>query len=1052
MAWWEKEDVQNILGSISRVYLVLTSCYFTTLTPDIFILSTADRRSIMEKLCKNINISHTETDLCCKRGLPTTNDAIRFDDIIKSQNDERLYRGLILPNKMKVLLISDSTTDKSAASLDVNVGTMSDPAELPGLAHFCEHMLFLGTEKYPGENDYTKYISEHGGASDASTGEDYTNYYFDVDPENLSGALDRFSQFFLTPLFTESATERELNAVDLEHESNVKNDAWRISQLHKSLANPKHPYSKFGTGSKETLDVIPRKAGINVRDELLKFHEKWYSANIMSLSVLGKESLEELETLVTTFFSNVKNANVDLPNWVEHPFSEEHFQTKLYIVPIKDTRDLSIMFPLPDLREYFRSAPSSYVSHLLGHEGEGSLLSTLKTRGWSSSLLAVSEEGSRGFNFFGIYVDLTEKGMEHIDDIVLLTFQYINLVKTQGPISWIFEEYKAMGTINFGYQEKSSPCGLVNSTVGCLRHYPMQEVLTGPRLFKEWRPDLIEKVLSYLTPENVRISVVAQQYEDIASEKETWYGTRYMKEKIPNDIIEKWRNAGLNPDLRLPAKNEFIPTNFELKPQEPDANKFPVIIEDTALMRVWFKQDDEFLLPKANLSFDFISPLAYMDPVSRNLAHMFVELFRDSLNEYTYAAELAGVWWSLSHSNYGMTLVIGGYSDKQRIFLEKIIDQMASFKVDPQRFEIIKENYIRSLKNMDADQPHDHADYHLRVLLAETKWTTDELLDSTPLLTEERVQQFILQMLGKVHIECLLHGNVTKSEALDMAKLFEFKLINTLPQVTPLLPRQLLLCRDVKLEEGCNFLYEVDNNLHKSSCVQVYYQCDHQALESNMLLELLDEIIFEPYFDNLRTKEQLGYIISSGIRRTNSAQGLIFTVQSDKHPRYVEQRIEAFLEAMLGQLVDIPEEEFSRHKDALATRKLEKPKMLDDLSSLFWSEILGQRYNFDRANIEVSYMRTITKEMVVKFYKDVLLYSAPTRCKLSVHVVSMAEGGAGRTEVNVTENGSSPSSESHLNTACRINDAMAFSSTQALYPLVKPFIDIPKKNMSRCKL
>ncbi|XP_046427439.1 insulin-degrading enzyme isoform X1 [Neodiprion fabricii] len=974
-----------------------------------------------------------------------TNDTIRFNDISKSQNDKRLYRGLILPNKMKVLLISDSTTDKSAASLDVNVGCMSDPADLPGLAHFCEHMLFLGTEKFPAENEYGKYLSEHGGQSNAVTFPDHTNYYFDVTPESLSGALDRFSQFFLKPLFTETATERELNAVNLEHEKNITNDTWRIDQLEKSSANPNHAYSKFGTGNKETLDVIPKKNGINVRDELLKFHKEWYSANIMSLSVLGKESLDELETLVTKLFSNVENLDVDVPTWDEHPFSKENFQTRWYIVPIKDVRNLNMTFPIPDLREHFRSAPANYISHLLGHEGEGSLLSALKAKGWSNSLVSGQRQAARGFGFFGTYVDLTEEGIKHIDDIVTLTFQYINLMKKEGPVSWIFEECKDIAAMNFRFKEKSSPRSWVNSTVHCLQEYPMQEILTGPRLLREWKPELIEMVLGYLTPENVRISVVAQQYEDIANEKETWYGTRYMKEKIPNDIIEKWRNAGLNSDLRLPAKNEFIPANFELKPQEPDANKFPVIIEDTALMRVWFKQDDEFLLPKANLSFDFVSPLAYMDPVSCNLAYMFVQLFCDSLNEYAYAADLAGLKWELSNSKYGMILGIGGYNDKQHVLLEKIIDRMVSFRIDVQRFDIIKENYIRGLKNFDAEQPYQHAVYYLAVLLAETVWTKDELLDATSHLTVERVQQFIPQILGKMHIECLVHGNVTKSEALDIVKLVESRLTNTLPQVTPLLPRQLVLHREVRLDDGCHFLYEIENKLHRSSCAEVYYQCHLQATESNMLLELLVQIITEPCFNTLRTKEQLGYIVFSGIRRTNGAQGLRIIVQSDKHPQYVEQRIEAFLQSMLGQLVDMSEEEFHRHKEALAIKRLEKPKMMSTLSALFWSEISTQQYNFDKANIEVSYMRTITKEMVIQFYKDAIHSSSPSRHKLSVHVVSMVEGGAGHAEANVAEEGSTPSTETSPNTPHRIKDVMSFKSSQALYPLLQPFIDIPRK-------
>lgn len=165
---------------------------------------------------------------------------------------------------------------------------MSDPDDLPGLAHFCEHMLLLGTEKYPAQNDYNMYLSQNGGASNAMTHLDHTTYYFDITPEKLEGALDRFAQFFLKPLFTETLTELELNAINSEHEKNVANDTWRFDQLDKSSASSDHPFSKFGTGNRETLDVIPKQMGINVRDRLLEFHEKYYSANIMSLCILGK--------------------------------------------------------------------------------------------------------------------------------------------------------------------------------------------------------------------------------------------------------------------------------------------------------------------------------------------------------------------------------------------------------------------------------------------------------------------------------------------------------------------------------------------------------------------------------------------------------------------------------------------------------------------------------------------------------------------------------------------------------------------------------------------
>lgn len=180
---------------------------------------------------------------------------------------------------------------------------MSDPEKLPGLAHFCEHMLFLGTEKYPHENGYTTYLSQSGGSSNAATYPLMTKYHFHVAPDKLDGALDRFAQFFIAPLFTPSATEREINAVNSEHEKNLSSDLWRIKQVHRHLAKSDHAYSKFGSGNKATLSELPKSQGIDVRDELLKFHQKWYSANIMCLAVIGKGKSKELSILHSPYLN-----------------------------------------------------------------------------------------------------------------------------------------------------------------------------------------------------------------------------------------------------------------------------------------------------------------------------------------------------------------------------------------------------------------------------------------------------------------------------------------------------------------------------------------------------------------------------------------------------------------------------------------------------------------------------------------------------------------------------------------------------------------------------
>ena len=128
--------------------------------------------------------------------------------------DEREYQHLMLDNHLSVLLIHDPVCDKASAALDCGVGYFSDPEDVPGLAHFLEHMLFMGTAKYPKENEYSDFLAKHGGHSNAYTSTVHTNYYFDVGHAHLEPALDRFAQFFIAPLFNRDGVDREMNAVD----------------------------------------------------------------------------------------------------------------------------------------------------------------------------------------------------------------------------------------------------------------------------------------------------------------------------------------------------------------------------------------------------------------------------------------------------------------------------------------------------------------------------------------------------------------------------------------------------------------------------------------------------------------------------------------------------------------------------------------------------------------------------------------------------------------------------------------------------------------------
>lgn len=311
-------------------------------------------------------------------------DGTRFDNIVKSQQDSKNYRGLVLENGLKVLLVSDPTTAKSAACMCVDVGHMCDPVDLPGLSHLVEHVLFLGSVKYPNENEFRSFVCGNGGFTNAQTFADVTKFFFDISPELLQQALDLFSQMFISPLLKEDLIVREVSAVNSEHEKNLASDAWRIRMVNKARADQNHAYSKFSTGNKRTLLDKPKAFGIDLREELILFYDTWYrSGNLMNLAIVGRDSLDELESMVRKYFLiGIENKNVEIPRWSERVFTLDQLATRTYIIPVRDVRTMTLTFQTPDLLVYYKSSVSNmsllctfmrsevHAAHLLEYETE----------------------------------------------------------------------------------------------------------------------------------------------------------------------------------------------------------------------------------------------------------------------------------------------------------------------------------------------------------------------------------------------------------------------------------------------------------------------------------------------------------------------------------------------------------------------------------------------------------------------------------------------------------------------------------------------------------
>lgn len=160
-----------------------------------------------------------------------------------------------------------------------------------------------------------------------------------------------------------------------------------------------------------------------------------------------------------------------------------------------------------------------------------------------------------------------------------------------------------------------------------------------------------------------------------------------------------------------------------------------------------------------------------------------------------------------------------------------------------------------------------HVNYLMLLLIVVVKTISDLLNFTNLVITVERLERYIRDFLSRMHVECLIHGNTNKQQSMMLASIVEQKLKATNANKVPLLSRQLLLKREYKLVNQESYRFVTENEYHKSSCAELYLQCGMQNDTANVFIDLVAQILCEPCYNTLRTKEQLGYIVFCASRK-----------------------------------------------------------------------------------------------------------------------------------------------------------------------------------------
>ncbi|TPX30829.1 hypothetical protein SmJEL517_g05695 [Synchytrium microbalum] len=803
----------------------------------------------------------------------------------------RVMEKLILNNRLSVLLISDPSTPHVGAALSVESGSWSDGLS-EGTAHFLEHMLFLGTAKYPKENDYERFIYDNNGVLNAYTSSDHTMYFFtNVTPNALEGALDRFSRFFYEPLFNESCVEREQNAVDQEFRKNIEQDGWRMLHVRKELSNQSHPFSQFNTGNLDTMKLIDQAY-------LKNWYAEKYSANAMNLVVMGKEPINELRDLVVKYFSAVPDTKLKpLVTEGMKIFPESLKGCLVAIEPIKDLKELTLSWEIPFEYSALDTKPGRLAGHVLGYEGQNSLLSLLKREGLAEGLSAGrSEMGSQNL-LFEISVTLTEAGVANYKSVIERVFAAIGSFQAQPYPEYLVTEINSMSKVGYEFQQRSA--NIVTSVCRSIRREGIESFPAQSTFISRFDRDAIHRLFGILKPDTCTLYMIAKkQHLPIPlDKKEKWMGGLYGVAKVNASDLKIWTNVQPHPEISYPAPNRFIPDNLVLVSSQASSSSVkadPQLIVNAPEGRLYHHTDDTFFVPESLYNFTLRSPAIQPDnPKSLALADLYIRFVHERLNEISYDATSAGLHYDVyTKEGTGIGISIDGYSQKSHILLREVLARVKAPQPTVKEFNIFKESLTRSYRNISKESPLRQAMEKLSAIIYRKFSTSAAIADAMDIVTFSDVQTFISNLFSNRIVEGYVGGNVLAPEAVRAWEL----LLNSLPGV-PCNPELVKKSEVVLLPNTRPMLYSTPLDVKGNAVVWVCDSGEKSDYWARTGQDMLGKLMREPFYSELRTKQQTGYIVSSGTFMANKRLFIQAAVQSNTHDaRDLLSRIELFME------------------------------------------------------------------------------------------------------------------------------------------------------------
>lgn len=884
--------------------------------------------------------------------------------IEKSNNDNREYIYTVLDNKLQCLIIKNENESMCGACLNIEIGSIFE--KIDGLAHFLEHMVFMGSKKYPESHDFMGSINKSGGETNASTSNTYTNYYFTINSENFLETLDKFSHFFIDPLLNEEYIHKEINAVNSESLKNILDDVWIGQEILRTLVKPNHPINHYTCGTKESL----------TRDDIYKslkdFHTKYYLAQYMSLVIFTNKNINmtNLINQITETFGKIKFTNDKVNKKYGNIINSNEV---VYYVPNKNENKLTIVLEFPHVSELLKS-PYWFIKQILSTEYTDSIYSYLLKNNYIVATEISDLINLDDFDIITIEYILTDNGLNKIDFVYTYVILYLDfllekIINKDAYLNKIYDEYIQSSKNNFIYWENSD----IISSITFLSHIMQENVNKEYLLSFDTHIINFEEFSKQVTKNyNFSVAIGSKKYEDKYNNKFPIYNTHYNLEKLKLKKID-------NLVFTLPVLNDYICYNLKFN-NKISQSVIPTNIKENDKYKLFYYADKKFNIPLVDFKIIMNVPSVLSD------INIYVSSILYLNSAYNYINSLKNMAYDANYLiNVRLDLdllyiYISGYTEKiDRII--KLINKMFNDDFDSSYFEIAHTELIKSLKNTKVSSPIS------QMFILFDKTIYNNFFD--PELQIETAKKIKFKdciktfrdnfIINKTNILCC--GNIDKEDVLILTdKLYNYinsKQSNNNNNIIDSLNNYITLYKKIiksSNKDETNSVMTLNYNLFNIKKIS-----GNNWKSKILFARLCNAVLNYKYFHSLRTEKQLGYIVKCKIVNIINNYNIItilqFLVQSpntksEKLFELTEEFINNESEYIMNKMTD---NEFKSYINGERAKLEKKFITLSSLGSYFTSALLDESYIFDINDNLLNKLDTFNLHKFKKYYKKYII-------------------------------------------------------------------------------